>query len=161
MSSFTLFGIDERGIVLGAERVGAESVDAAREIARERLSRFPSVEVWEVSVCVARLRRPRGKGDGPTVTAVGAAADRDEAARAKREAAVWISRLSVRRISGPILKRFWTWRSHPANREAYDALSAPEAREELDRQLRLAGLHNRLPPSRDAHDAARTRRPHA
>ena len=158
MSSFTLFGIDDRGVVLGAERVGAESVDAAREIARERLSRFPSVEVWEVSVCVARLRRPRGKGDG---AAVGGATDQDEAARAKREAAVWISRLSVRRISGPILKRFWTWRSHPPNREAYEALSAPEAHEELDRQLRLAGLTVRHPPSRDAHDAARTRRPHA
>jgi hypothetical protein len=161
MSSFTLFGIDERGIVLGAERVGAESVDAAREIARERLSRFPSVEVWQVSVCVARLRRPRGEGDGRPAGARRSALDDDEADKAKREAAAWISSLSVRRISGPILKRFWAWRSHAANREAYDALSAPEAREELDRQLRLAGLHNRHPPSRDAHDAARTRRPHA
>lgn len=159
MSSFTLFGIDERGIVLGAERIGAESVDAAREIGRERLARFPSVEVWQVSVCVARLRRPRGEGEGRSAAPSRSAFD--EADKARREAAVWISRLSVRRISGPILKRFWTWRSHPANREAYDALSAPEARAELDRRLRLAGLPMRHPPSRDAHDAARPRRPHA
>ena len=161
MGSFTLFGIDEHGIVLGAERVGAESVDAAREIARERLSRFASVEVWQVSICVARLRRPRGKGDGPPVAPMRSVAEENEAARAKREAAVWISRLSVRRISGPILKRFWTWRSHPANREAYETLSAPEAHEELDRELRLAGLNGRHRPSRDAHDAAPPRRPHA
>ena len=161
MGSFTLFGIDERGLVLGAERVGAESVDAAREIARERLSRFASVEVWQVSVCVARLHRPAGKSIVLAAEPRRSAVDADEAARAKREAAVWISRLSVRRISGPILKRFWTWRSHPANREAYEALSAPEAHEELDRQLRLAGLPVRRRPSRDAHDAAPSRRPHA
>src|SRR5436190_19178844 len=101
MGSFTLFGIDERGLVLGAEKVGAESVDAAREIARERLARFASVEVWQVSVCVARLRRPAGKGVAQGAEPMRSALDADEAARAKREAAVWISRLSVRRISGP------------------------------------------------------------
>jgi hypothetical protein len=36
----------------------------------------------------------------------------------------------VHRISGPILKAFWDWRRDPVNREAYDALSPPETRDE-------------------------------
>jgi len=58
MSSFTLYGLDENGAIIGGEKLTASSLETAVQLARDLLSRFASVELWQVSVCVARLRRP-------------------------------------------------------------------------------------------------------
>ena len=56
MSSFTLYGLDENGAILSGEKLAANSLEAL-QLARDWLGRFASVELWEVSVCVARMRR--------------------------------------------------------------------------------------------------------
>ena len=58
MRNFTLFGLDEGHQVVSTETLSAESLDAARRTAHERLAHFARVEVWEESVCIARLVRP-------------------------------------------------------------------------------------------------------
>lgn len=60
MYGFTLYGLDEADRILSTEKLQAESAEAARQIARDRLSRFPRVELWGGSICVARLQRPGG-----------------------------------------------------------------------------------------------------
>lgn len=58
MRSYTLYGLDRRQHVLAAERISAADLETARSIARERLTQFPMVELWEASVCIVRQSRP-------------------------------------------------------------------------------------------------------
>jgi ferric-dicitrate binding protein FerR (iron transport regulator) len=43
--------------------------------------------------------------------------------RAEIEAAVWVKRLSVTKITVERLQTFWAWRRDPENRRAYDEAS--------------------------------------
>ena len=60
MQDFILFGLDDADQVLAREALLAENPEAARRLARERLERFPRVEVWSNWICVYRARRTPG-----------------------------------------------------------------------------------------------------
>jgi len=66
--SFVLYGLDLDDNVLAAEALTAEGMEAARGAARERLARFPKVELWDGAICVYRNRRappPEPRAGGP------------------------------------------------------------------------------------------------
>ena len=59
MSDFLLYGLDEVGeavfseLIVGRDRVGLP------DIARERLTEWHAVEIWEGPMCVLRMQRPK------------------------------------------------------------------------------------------------------
>jgi hypothetical protein len=57
LRSFVLYGLDLSDHLLATETVRAEGIEAARQVARRRLSDFPKVELWSEAVCVYRNRR--------------------------------------------------------------------------------------------------------
>ncbi|RAK56665.1 hypothetical protein [Phenylobacterium deserti] len=57
MSEFLFYGLDEAGQTAFSERLQGSDTEALRTLARERLSRFHTVEIWQGPLCIVRLRR--------------------------------------------------------------------------------------------------------
>jgi len=118
VATYRLYLMNDQGLV-DAEAFESAHDETADARALKILGKGPA-ELWSSSRIVRRY--PAGYANRKRSDPA--------AAKARQEAATWRCRLSVHRISGPILKAFWNWRSDPANREAYDALSPPEAHDE-------------------------------
>ena len=61
MQQYVVFGLDEAGVVVVAERRGAASPEAAIELARRHLDRCHRIEVWSEAVCIHREVRAQPK----------------------------------------------------------------------------------------------------
>ena len=57
VSEFLFYGLDEAGQTAFSERLQGGEADTLRALARERLSRFHAVEIWQGPLCIVRLRR--------------------------------------------------------------------------------------------------------
>jgi hypothetical protein len=57
VATFQLFGINGAGETAFTQLLRTSDQEAVHAIARERLSEWPVVEVWEGPVCLLRLRR--------------------------------------------------------------------------------------------------------
>ena len=57
MSEFLFYGIDEAGEAAYCEVSRGMDREALMALARERLSHWGAVEIWEGPVCLVRLRR--------------------------------------------------------------------------------------------------------
>jgi hypothetical protein len=60
MSEFTLYGLNEAGKAAHSEVLRAVDRAALPGLARERLSRWAAVEIWEGPICLVRLGRAGG-----------------------------------------------------------------------------------------------------
>jgi hypothetical protein len=58
LSEFLLYGLDAGGDPIFSETFFAQDRRALADIARQRLRRCHSVEIWEGPLCVLRLANP-------------------------------------------------------------------------------------------------------